>query len=68
MKNFSLIFFLFLLSNSLAFAMDAPTDNQIIDYAPIVAPVSSNAPETAFPMGLGSVADDGSENYKQIDK
>ncbi len=61
MKKIITLFFLFLISISFSFAMQAPTDNQVFDYSPIAVPVVSNAPDTAFPMGLGSAADDGSE-------
>ena len=61
MKKINTLPFLLLLVYSFSIAMEAPTDNQIFNYSPIAIPIVSNTPETAFPIGLGAVADDGSE-------
>ncbi len=59
MKKYSLTFFLLLACHLFVFAMDPPRSVQITDYEPIALPVISNSQETAFPLGLGSIANYG---------
>ena len=61
MKRLIVIFFIIFTGNLLSFAMESPTDDQLIDYAPIAKPVIGNSYATAFPMGLGSVAENGDQ-------